>query len=180
MQLILLGKLRSGKSTVTLMLKELFESEYGILLNQKPLASPIYEEAKALYERHGLVWRKNRRLLEGIGEALNEDYPKGDKIILLYDETFDPDEHIVVEDCRRTTQATYFKDKGAVFVRVIADREVRKSRCKEGEWAEGHSTDTELDDFPANFTINNNGNDLGQLRDIIYNEVVLRFKTQAC
>lgn len=180
LRIIMLGKLRSGKSTVGGMICSTLKEMKGIELNSKPLAKPIYEEAKSFYERHGLTWRKNRRLLEGIGEALNDDYPNGDKIIELYAKDFDANENIYVEDCRRLTQAKFFQYLNTpeacavgrtLFVRVNATDEVRKSRCKPGEWAEGHVTDTELDSWPADFEINNNGEDLDKLKQTIRNLV---------
>jgi len=164
----MLGKLRSGKTTVSGFVQEFVKEKYGIELISKPLATPIYEEAKAIYAKHGLIWRKNRRLLEGIGEALNEDYPGGDKIVELYDASFNSKEHIFVEDCRRKTQADYFRSIGAILIRVWADPKVRKLRCKPGEWAEGHVTDTELDDYPVNLEIYNNRDGLQALRDQVY------------
>jgi len=149
----------------------------SIELQNKGLATPIYAIAKKVYEENGLVWRKNRRLLEGIGEALNEDYPGGDKIVELYKQDFSPDENIFVEDCRRQTQADFFKEQGSIFVRVTAVEAVRKSRCKPGEWAEGHVSDTELDDFPADFTITNNGKSLDDLKQDVYNKVVVHLVT---
>ena len=88
MRIVMLGKLRSGKSTVTSLVTEMVQDNYGIELIYRRLATPIYDEAQAFYQRHGLVWRKNRKLLEGIGEALNDDYPNGDKIVELYRASF--------------------------------------------------------------------------------------------
>jgi len=172
MQIIMLGKIRSGKTTVSGIIKDYVEEILNIELKSKPLAAPIYAEAKSMYAKHGLTWRKNRRLLEGIGEALNDDYPKGDKIVELYKENYSSSDDIFVEDCRRQTQADFFKSNGAIFVRVLAEEETRKSRCKKGEWATGHVTDTELDGFPADFVINNNGVCLAELRTQVYLKVI--------
>jgi len=173
MKIVLLGKLRSGKTTVSNFIKEFIARDRNIKLHSRPLAAPIYKEAKDFYERHGLVWRKNRRLLEGIGGALNDDYPNGDKIIELYDKNFDPDENIIVEDCRRITQADYFRDKGAYLIKIVASATVRKSRCKPGEWSEGHITDTELDDYLVDFEVVNDGVELEVLKSKIYETVIL-------
>jgi len=178
MKIVLLGKLRSGKTTVSSFIKEFVKEDLNIELQSKPLAAPIYKEAKDFYERHGLIWRKNRTLLEGIGGALNDDYPNGDKIVELYDKDFDLDEHIIVEDCRRITQADYFRDKGAYLIKVVASATVRKSRCKSGEWSEGHITDTELDDYPVDFEIVNDGNDLAVLKIKIYETVMMPIMEQ--
>ena len=43
--------------------------------------------------------------MEGIGEALNDDYPNGDKIVELYAQDFDSTAgDYIIEDCRRLTQ----------------------------------------------------------------------------
>lgn len=146
------------------MVIEEVKEQLGIDLVRKPLAAPIYAEAKDFYARHGLNWRKNRRLMEGIGEALNEDYPDGDKIVEIYEANFDESENIIVEDCRRLTQTSFFEKHEGIFIRVNASDEVRKSRCAPGEWAEGHVTDTELDDYPTKFVVDNNGENLEVLR----------------
>jgi len=168
MKVVMLGKLRSGKSTVTNFIKEIMSKEFNVNLVSKPLATPIYAEAKDFYARHNLTWRKNRKLLEGIGEALNDDYPNGDKVVELYDEGFNPNEDIVVEDCRRITQANYLKQRGAVLIRINADKDIRKGRCKRGEWSEGHVTDEELTTYPVDFELDNNGDDLQALRAKVY------------
>jgi len=172
MKLILLGKLRSGKTRSKEILIDLIKKAHGVELETRSLAEPIYTIAKEIYVENGLVWRKNRRLLEGVGEALNEDWPGGDKIINLFNKTFDPEQHIIVDDCRRLTQAKYFTEKGATFIRIKANKEVRYNRCKPGEWAEGHSTDMELDDYPVQFEINNNGDSLGQLENMLLEKIV--------
>jgi dephospho-CoA kinase len=165
-QIALIGRLRSGKSTVMEMLQKVAKEEYSIELAHKRLADPIYAEAHALYERHGLVWRKNRSLLEGIGAALNDDYPDGDKLLQIYQESYDPEANIICDDTRRIGQADFFRNQGWPIIRVSAPDEVRKSRCKPGEWSEGHITDRELDQYVSDFTINNYDNTLESL----YNE----------
>lgn len=161
MIIVMLGKLRSGKTTVADILIDGFSSK-GIDLVKKPLAKPIYDEAKNFYKRNGLTWRKNRRLMEGIGEAFNEDYPGGDKLVELYQKDFNPNDNIVIEDCRRLTQTDFFEKHNSFFIRVESDVESRKERCKPGEWCEGHVSDNELDDYKCHFTVFNNGsmNDL--------------------
>jgi len=176
MIVVMLGKLRSGKSASTEIVSELFEKR-GVPLIRKPLATPIYKEAEEFYTKHGLVWRKNRKLLEGIGEAFNEDYPNGDKIVEIYSKNFNPKENIIVEDCRRLTQTDFFTKHRACFIRIQADDLVRKSRCAPGEWSEGHVTDTELDDFVPHFIVDNNHNDKDKLfRDlsVVVDNIFLR------
>lgn len=170
----MLGKLRSGKSTCVGIIKEYVKELSGFELINKPLAKPIYDAAKLFYKSNDLTWRKNRRLLEGMGEAYNNDYPNGDKLIEIYDEQFNLSENIIVEDCRRKTQADYFRTRDSVLIRIKADAEVRKARCKPGEWAEGHVSDTELDDYPVDFEIENNGEDLQVLKESVYREVICK------
>lgn len=155
MKIVLLGKLRSGKSHAAKLFIEAAKDHLGIELARKPLAAPIYKAAQRFYRETGLVWRKNRRLLEGMGEAMNEDYPGGDLIVQFYKEKFNPSENIIVEDCRRLTQAKFLRDNGAFFVRIKCSDEIRKERCLYGEWTEGHVTDTELDDYPCHANIDN-------------------------
>lgn len=181
LRIIMLGKLRSGKTTVGSLICDSIREQKDIKLNARPLALPIYKEAKKIYAKYGLTWRKNRRLLEGIGEAMNNDYPNGDLIVEEYAKDFDPAENIYVEDCRRLTQANFFANLNiaaqfhldetpipfpgkTLFIRINATDEIRKARCLPGEWAEGHVTDTELDNWPADYEISNDGDDLIELK----------------
>lgn len=165
-QICLIGRLRSGKTTVMEFIQKIALEQYGIVLKQKRLADPIYTEAEAFYRRNGLTWVKNRRLMEGMGVAFNEHYTNGDKLLEIYQETYNPEEDIICDDARRTGQADFFKSKGWPIIRVNAPDDVRKLRCNVGEFSEGHVTDVELDDYISNFTIDNYDNTLESL----YNE----------
>lgn len=174
-RIALSGKLRSGKTTV----RELFQKEAekrNVELINLPLATPIYNEAYSFYDRHGLIWTtKDRKLLEGIGEALNDKYPHGDKIVELYQDELNQRENqdIIIDDMRRTTQANFLKDKDFIVIRVECPDEIRKSRCLSGEWSEGAITDTELDDYSGfDFHINNDYDELnGQTLDFLRQDV---------
>ena len=155
MKIALLGKLRSGKTTAMNIMIEIAKNDFNIVLTPQPLATPIYKEAKDFYARNGLTWRKNRRLLEGLGESFNQDYPNGDKLVEIFDANFDVNKSVIVEDTRRKTQADYFVERGFVLVRVNSSEDMRKSRCKPGEFTSGHITDIELDEYPVDFIITN-------------------------
>jgi len=155
MKIALLGRLRSGKTTAMNMMIDIAKNDYNIDLAPMPLAKPIYDEAISFYERNGLLWRKNRRLLEGLGEAFNSDYPHGDKLVEIFDINFHEYMAVIVEDTRRITQADYFVDMKFNLIRINASEEIRKSRCKPGEFTSGHITDIELDNYPVNFEISN-------------------------
>ncbi len=157
MIIVLLGRLRSGKSTAADFFISETKKQLGLDLTKKPLAAPIYEAARQYYDHFGLVWRKNRSLLEGMGEALTTDYPQGDLLLELYKKDFNPSEHIIIDDCRRRTQADFFMMNGAFFVRIECPDDVRRSRCKVGEWSEGHVTDTELDNYYSHEYLDNSG-----------------------
>lgn len=149
-RIALSGKLRSGKTTAREIFQKVAKEEYNIDLLNLPLATPIYSEAYSFYERHGLVWTtKDRKLLEGIGEALNDKYPHGDKIVELYKEELDrrDSESVIADDMRRTTQADFLKGQGFILVRLECPDNIRKKRCLPGEWSEGAITDVELDGY---------------------------------
>lgn len=149
-RIALSGKLRSGKTTTREIFQEIAKQK-DLNLTYVSLAAPIYSEAYAFYNKHGLVWTtKDRKLLEGMGEALNNKYPGGDKIVELYAEELKKHEGqaIINDDMRRITQANFLKGLGFTLVRVDSPDALRRERCKEGEWSEGAITDTELDDYP--------------------------------
>lgn len=164
MKIALLGQLRSGKTTAMNEMIEIGKEHFGIKIIANPLATPIYQEAKDFYARHGLVWKgKDRELLQAIGRALNEEYPLGDRIVELFDKSFDPELNQIVEDCRRITQANYLKEKGFYLVRVYASDKTRESRCKPGEYTSGHVTDIELIGYPVDFEIDNYDDNISRL-----------------
>ena len=149
-KIALSGKLRSGKTTVRELFENIGKDEYNIDFINLPLATPIYKEAHSFYERHGLVWdTKPRKLLEGIGEALNDKYPHGDKIVELYKDELETkiQDNILIDDMRRTTQANFLKERGFKLIRIECTDGIRKYRCLPGEWSEGSITDIELDDY---------------------------------
>lgn len=160
-RIALSGKLRSGKTTTREMFQELGKKHFDVDFVYLSLAAPIYEEAYAFYRKHGLVWTtKDRKLLEGMGEALNDKYPGGDKIVELYAQQLEkyPGQPIINDDIRRTTQANYLKGLGFTLVRVDCPDTLRRERCKEGEWSEGAITDTELDSYEHfDYKIENTG-----------------------
>ena len=181
MQIGISGKLRSGKDTVSDIFINLAKNN-GIDMIKKSLAMPIYKIAKDFYKKYDLIWnpnKKNRRLLEGIGSALNDDTKDGkDKIIELFNKDYTKTENFITNDIRRLTQANYFKNKNIPLIRVECNEEIRKSRCKPGEFAKGHITDLELDNYSFDYIIENNGN-LQQLEQqciVIFNDIYKKGK----
>lgn len=174
-QIALIGKLRSGKTTIMRFLQKIAKEKYGFELVQRRLADPIYEVAEEFYNKHNLVWQKNRRLLEGIGFAFNEHYPNGDKLLEIYNESYDPEQNLICDDVRRIGQADFFRNKGKPIVRVFATDEIRKARCKPGEWSEGHITDIELDNYKEDFVIDSNHSNMEKLYnecEVVLNQII--------
>lgn len=158
------GKTRVGKDTVAAIYQEIYSEYFDQALPIFRLAQPIYDEAKIFYKKHRLTWRKNRRLLEGMGEAFNQDwYKKEDKLIHLFNQKFEKGEFgkaFIVPDVRKKSQADWFKERGTL-IRIEADSEVIEQRCTDlgEEFLQGHYSNTELDNYDFDFIITNNGSE---------------------
>ncbi|NVM34025.1 MAG: hypothetical protein HWN81_00415 [Candidatus Lokiarchaeota archaeon] len=152
----IIGRIRSGKSTV----RKLIEQEaatYGITFKHVRFADPIYKEVEDFYDRWDIPYRKFRPLFDAIGEVLAE-HGKGDKVNQYFvDQLLHTRGNIIVDDCRRISQTDFLKWDGTITIRVNSDNTTRKERCAPGEWTDNHISDTELDRYPVDFNIKNDG-----------------------
>ena len=155
MIIVVFGKIRSGKTTVTdLILK--YAKKHKISLRNKRFGGPIYESVKEFYAKHDLKFRKFRPMFDAMGQALSEHTSwEEDKLLTYFKEDFDPDEHIIVDDCRRKKQADFLRKHGAIFIQVRCDDNIRKKRCKSGEWTENHISDDDLIFYHKDYVIIN-------------------------
>jgi hypothetical protein len=76
---------------------------------------------------------------------------------------------VLIDDVRKLSAFEYFTERGYLSLRIEANRAVRKQRVlsRDGylptEEIFNHPSETELDDIPHDFTIENNTNDMKDL-----------------
>jgi|AntDeeMetagen134_2_1112570.scaffolds.fasta_scaffold06986_1 cytidylate kinase len=141
----LIGKQRSGKSTVAKYLGEAYD-----FFNQ-PLAGPIYDIA----EKYFNMETKNRKLLIDIGEAMRRiDKDVWLKYMWRHINFIDK---LVVPDVRMVNEFVFLKDKNFILIKIKSKREKRKSRDGYNLEAEASNTEKDVNFIPCDFKIYNNG-----------------------
>jgi dephospho-CoA kinase len=155
LKIVITGRIRSGKTTAMNILKELAKADYNIDLEHIRMADPLYAEVKWFYDRHDIPFRKFRKMFDAMGEVLS-DHGDEDKLLRYLKEMHDLNSDYIIDDARRTKQADFLKNDGAIFIRIEATDKIRKERCLDaGEWTEGHISDTELDEYRHDYLVLN-------------------------
>lgn len=144
-RIAIVGKQRSGKDSLGLLL----ESLYGF--KSVALADKIRILAKELF---GMKF-KNRQLLIDIGEKLREiDELVWCQYLMKHNRQ---EKLLLVTDVRMLHEVSYLKEQGFKFIKIHADKEVRMEREGYDPRAEKSRTEREVDKIQADFNIINNG-----------------------
>lgn len=147
MNICLLGKAGSGKDTV---------ADYLVTkgFHRRAFADKLKEIAIDLF---GMT-QKDRALLQQIGDKMREIQPNV-WLDYLFRNAAEP---CVITDCRMPNEYEACRSRGWMMVRVVADEEMRLSRLlkRDGEVnreALRHHSESDLDDYPVDVTLDNNG-----------------------
>ena len=162
MIITIIGRIRSGKSTVRQMIQEEAKAR-GVMLEHIRFADPIYKEVQDFYKRWNIPYRKFRPMFDAVGEALAE-HGTNDKVLEVFESKINSCKNLITDDARRTTQAKFLRDNGSIFIKVGCSDKMRKDRCSPGEWTEKHVSDVELKDYECDYYIHN-ANGLDWLRE---------------
>jgi dephospho-CoA kinase len=172
----LIGKLRSGKSEIATYLF----MQHGI--NDIAFADSL---KRVIIDLYGHSDHKPRERLQAIGEALCEYDPEvfvnaALRTAMHYD-------RVCVSDCRKQVEYSALKDDGYMFIRVTASDELRLQRAREAgdEFTVAdlqHTTETQLDDAPVDYTIENDGSieDLYAKVDVILADIQRSSSSATC
>lgn len=163
--LAFIGKAGAGKSTATSLLIDRFDMGYRKLSFAAPLKVMCGTET-------------DRDLLQRVGVGVRELVPDGWVNLLLAERlrlaTFDPEnDHpldayrtwpFVVDDCRFLNEADALVGAGFTVVRITAPLDLRVARLKaNGKLTDlaqlDHVSETALDGYAPQYTINNDTND---------------------
>lgn len=147
----LIGKLRSGKSAIATYLF----MQHGI--NDIAFADSLKRVVVDLY---GHSEHKPRERLQAIGEKLCEYDPEVFVNAAL--RTAAHYDRVCISDCRKLVEYKALQAEGYTFIRVAANDKLRLQRAREAgdNFTEAdllHPTETQLDDVPVDYTIENNG-----------------------
>ncbi|HHT27233.1 MAG TPA: hypothetical protein GXZ82_08325 [Firmicutes bacterium] len=160
--LFLMGKQRAGKDTTA----DYLINYYGF--TKARLAQPVYQIGQETFGMCG----KDRGLLIQIGVKMREIdaevFPKAlwRKVAGDIDTPLPDDARIVVTDVRFQNEWDFFKARGGFALRIVASQQVRSQRPGYNPEFEYDTTETRLDDAPADAEIVNEGT-YGQLYDAI-------------
>lgn len=157
----LIGRMRSGKDTVASYLAD--EDGYGYL--QYAFGDGIREVCRRLYPDQFEDGVKPRALLQGFGEGARQfdrDVWVNDMFRRINRNEYTRYRPVVVSDVRQFHEIEALKSRGYVLIRVTCPDAIRIDRAiKSGDRFEYadlmHGTETELDDWPADYTIANDG-----------------------
>lgn len=145
-----IGRAGAGKSTAASLLAQ----HWGY--TRLSFAAPLKRIAKELWGEIG----RDRVRLQRLGVAVREIDPHTwiDLMLAEFETVSGP---CVVDDCRFPNEMFALTGRGFVFVRIEADAELRRSRLlANGKWGGEeslrHESETALDDFEADYTIQNN------------------------
>ena len=155
MIIAIIGRIRSGKSTVRQLIQK-EAKQYNVDLEHIRFADPIYNEVEEFYKRWNIPYRKFRPLFDAIGEALAE-HGDNDKVQEVFENKINLNNDLIIDDARRLTQARFLEKYDTAFIRVVSNTDTRKIRCAEGEWTDNHVSDIELNSYPEDYIINNDG-----------------------
>jgi hypothetical protein len=160
--LFIMGKQRAGKDTTA----DYLINYYGF--TKARLAQPVYQIGEETFGMQG----KDRGLLIQIGVKLREIdaevFPKAlwRRVAGDVDKPLPKEAHIVVTDVRFQNEWCFFKERGGLALRIVASQQVRSQRPGYTPEFETDSTETRLDNAPADAEIVNEGT-YGQLYDAI-------------
>lgn len=158
------GKMRSGKDQVAdILYWKLMSTDNGsIKLGFAEGITELLEE----YVPNVFEEGKPREAYQDIGQTLRKYHENVwvDRTLSRLNELerWKPDVHLIIKDVRQPNEYQALLERGFTIIRVEADTELRVARSlsKEDKFNIEHlyhETELVLDDFPADYTITNNG-----------------------
>lgn len=173
-KIALTGKMRAGKDTVFRIINEtLNEKVYAendldsrdVSIAKFAFGDSLKYYAQAIFPEKFVEGKKPRALLQGFGQGLRELNPDVwiqhvDRKIKKHDKHRDLTISIIT-DLRQPNEYEYCKTNGFYIIKVVAPDEVRMARMTASGDAFNpedvtHDTESYVDGYRADFTINNN------------------------
>ena len=153
----------AGKSTVRQILVKKFK-EKKLKVEVVKLAEPLYYMQSVLYETAGKkieYYQQDQKVLEAMAGLLrNID---SFSIVNYFKRTVkNMDADIIINDDIRDykTDYQYLKNEGFVFIHVVCDEKIRRSRLEQREdisIVKNSNTTSALEKFTEDFVVENNG-----------------------
>lgn len=177
----IIGKIRSGKTTVAKMLAEELSSAFGGYYKiefsdaLKKVTEILYPETKKVKDREKLiaVGQHMRKLDKDVWVNIVKEK------IESVDTNFEGVVPIIVSSVRQPNEVKMLKEKGFVFINVVCDEEERiKRSIKSGDTFDKNSfydyTETALDGMKFDYTIVNDKG-LDYLRKCVVDIMIKEF-----
>tara|TARA_B100001250_G_C19346619_1_gene591450 strand:- start:30 stop:548 length:519 start_codon:yes stop_codon:yes gene_type:complete len=122
MKIAIVGKMCSGKTTLTNFLIKNFAIKKHIELRKISFADKIYELAYDLFN----MTTKDRKLLQAIGTNMREI----DKNVWVNYTINKYSENVIIDDCRYENEISALKDAGYILIKLNISKELQISRLK--------------------------------------------------
>lgn len=156
------GKMRSGKSEVVKYLQEKFDAD-------------VFDFGDGLKEVVNIInprdnGRKNRAMLQKVGQHMREMDPQVWINIVDHKIKKSDKKVIICTGCRQPNEYDYLNKMAFLFIKVVADEDIRIARMKKaGDYVRQssihHETEKYLDNFLYDVVIFNNYNKLDLLKE---------------
>lgn len=162
MIIMISGRMGSGKTTLALALEEAIKTSIQSKVIQTRFAEVIYEihdECRFVLSKYGIEVPKEKDgdLLQYLGTDWGRNkygkdvWCKTTKSIVGQLEQKHPEAIIIISDCRFKNEFDYFSE--ALRIRLICDRDIRKSRCESWRDKENHPSEIDLDEWENEFDL---------------------------
>lgn len=156
------GRMGSGKTTLALALENAIKTSIQSKVIQTRFAEVIYEihdECRLVLSKYDIEVPKEKDgdLLQYLGtewgrKKYGEDiWCKTTKSLVDQLEKKFPQAIIIISDCRFKNEFDYFSE--ALRIRLVCDRDIRKSRCESWRDKENHPSEIDLDEWENEFDL---------------------------
>jgi uridine kinase len=124
-KLAIMGKMCSGKTTLSNHIKSFLKNEYNIELKSHTFAGKVYELAYDLFNMD--KQKKDRKLLQTIGTLMRS---VDEEVWVKYLMKNTKNSHVIVEDCRYENEFAALENEDFVFIKIDIDREYQIYRLR--------------------------------------------------
>lgn len=176
------GKIGSGKTTVSEILKKMGYEEYSFAAPIKKIAEIFGFTHKSLYtsqEEKAKVdvnWNvSSRTFLQLFGTEIRKEIETTIPLKIKYGlwvdlflHTYDKNKNYVFSDVRFPHEAQMIRDNGGIIIRTIRD-------CETDEQYARHPSEVEMENIKVDYVIDNNILNLQQIEQLFLD--ILKFRT---
>lgn len=123
LKLAIMGKMCSGKTTLSNHIKNYILNKYNIQLKSYTFAGKVYDLAYELFNMD--KENKDRKLLQTIGTLMRSI---DEEVWVNYLMKNTKDKNVIVEDCRYENEFAALERENFIFIKIDIDHEYQKER----------------------------------------------------